>query len=158
MQILPTILDLLKESSSVNDPSKHIIQDLLPMYEGQSMIRPLISEKDGRQNWQFSTMNTGGTWLALRSAAKPYRLVVPLVPDVEWRFTDISIDPHELNHIMAFDVLDLIDNVRVRHGQDAVQWVTDAAHVAQWWLADNWRRYEFPSGHKKEKLGGGAPA
>jgi len=113
------------------------------MYEGQSIIRPLVPEVGGKQDWQFSTMNTGGTWLALRSAAKPYRLIIPLIPDVEWRFSDVSTDPGEQNYLISFDLLSLISQVEVLHGSEAVQWVSDAAHIAQWWVAENWRRYEY---------------
>lgn len=143
MQILPTILDLLKESSSLDEHATRAIEDLLPMYEGQSIIRPLVPEVGGKQDWQFSTMNTGGTWLALRSAAKPYRLIIPLIPDVEWRFSDINTDPGELHYLISFDLLSLISQVEVLHGSEAVQWVSDAAHIAQWWVAENWRRYEY---------------
>ena len=144
LQILPTILDLLKESSSLDEQATRAIEDLLPMYEGQSMIRPLVSEVDGKQDWQFSTMNTGGTWLALRSAAKPYRLVIPLIPDVEWRFSDVNIDPGEQHYLISFELLSLIRQVEAQHGHEAAQWINDAAHVAQWWIEDNWRRYEYP--------------
>ncbi|KAJ5102260.1 hypothetical protein NUU61_004482 [Penicillium alfredii] len=143
MQIVPTVLDLLVESSSLDEQSAHAIKDLLPMYEGQSMIRPLIPEKDGVEDWQFSVMNTGATWLALRSATKPYRLIVPLVADVEWRFSDIEVDPHELDYLMSFDLLALMKQVKRRHGEDAMKWINDAAHVAEWWVKDNWRRYEY---------------
>ncbi|CDM31346.1 hypothetical protein DTO013E5_8 [Penicillium roqueforti] len=143
MQILPTILDILSESGSLDNQAKSAIQDLLPLYEGQSMIRPTIPEKDGKQDWQFSVMNTGGTWLALRSAAKPYRLVIPLIPDVEWRFSNVEIDPHELQALQDFNLLDLMNMVLPEHGEDAVQWINDAAHVAKWWVEENWRRYEY---------------
>ncbi|KAJ5366293.1 hypothetical protein N7541_000234 [Penicillium brevicompactum] len=114
-----------------------------PLYEGQSMIRPTIPEKDGKQDWQFSVMNTGGTWLALRSAAKPYRLIIPLISDVEWRFSNVDLDPHELKALQDFNLLNLMDLVLQEHDEDAVQWVNDAAHVAKWWVEENWRRYEY---------------
>ncbi|KAJ6103929.1 hypothetical protein N7486_004151 [Penicillium sp. IBT 16267x] len=41
-QILPTILDFLIESSSITGESLQIVKDLLPLYEGQTMLRPLI--------------------------------------------------------------------------------------------------------------------
>ncbi|XHG02953.1 hypothetical protein AWENTII_006272 [Aspergillus wentii] len=143
MQILPTILDLLQETSSVDEKGMRVIKDLLPMYEGQSIIRPLVPEANGKQDWQFTVMNTGGTWVSLRSAAKPYRLVIPLVPDVEWRFSNVETDPKERSYLMSFDLLALIDQAKRRYGEDAYQWINDAAHVAQWWLNDNWRRYEY---------------
>ncbi|KAJ5479838.1 hypothetical protein N7530_005347 [Penicillium desertorum] len=143
IQILPTILDILSESGSLDKQAKSAIKDLLPMYEGQSMIRPTFAEKDGKQDWQFSVMNTGGTWLALRSAAKPYRLIIPVIPDLEWRFSNVETDPHELEALQEFDLENLMDMVLPEYGEDAVQWVKDAAHVAKWWVKENWRRYEY---------------
>lgn len=143
LQILPTILDLLVESSSLNEKSARAIQDLLPLYEGQSMIRELVPEKDGKLDWQFTVMNTGATWLALRSAPKPYRLIIPLVPDVEWRFSDVDLDPHEEHTLQSFSLLPLLELVAKRHGDEAAQWVKDAANVAKWWVNENWARYEY---------------
>lgn len=143
LQILPTILDLLVESSSLDENATRAIKDLLPLYEGQSMIRELVPEKDGKLDWQFTVMNTGATWLALRSAPKPYRLVIPLVPDVEWRFSDVDLDPHEERTLQSFSLLPLLDLVDKVHGDEALQWIKDAAHVAQWWVAENWSRYEY---------------
>ncbi|KAJ6183905.1 hypothetical protein N7519_005206 [Penicillium mononematosum] len=143
IQILPTILDILSESGSLDKQSESAIKDLLPMYEGQSMIRPTFAEKDGKQDWQFSVMNTGGTWLALRSAAKPYRLIIPVIPDLEWRFSNVETDPQELEALQDFDLENLMNMVLAEYGEDAVQWVKDAAHVAKWWVKENWRRYEY---------------
>lgn len=147
LQILPTILDLLVESGSLDKTATRAITDLLPLYEGQSMIREPVIEKDGLQDWQFTVMNTGATWLALRSAAKPYRIIVPLVPEVEWRFSDISSDPYELHTLQSFNLLPLLGQIEKAHGAEAVQWTKDAAHVAQWWVSQNWQRYEYvPAG------------
>ncbi|KAJ5584914.1 uncharacterized protein N7459_004714 [Penicillium hispanicum] len=143
MQILPTILDLLVESASMPKEATRAITDLLPLYEGQSMIRELVPEKDGKLDWQFTVMNTGATWLALRSAPKPYRLIIPLVPDVEWRFSNVDLDPHELHTLQSFNLLPLLKQVGTVHGDEAVEWIKEAAHVAQWWVAENWRRYEY---------------
>lgn len=89
-------------------------------------------------------MNTGGSWLALRSADKPdYRLVVPLIPDLEWRFTDLQSDPNELNPIMDFDVGDLVKIVERKVGEDAANWIGDAARVTMWWVKENHRRWEY---------------
>ncbi|CAG8120609.1 unnamed protein product [Penicillium nalgiovense] len=113
------------------------------------MIRPTFARKDGKQDWQFSVMNTGGTWLALRSATKPYRLiipvipVIPVIPNLEWRFSNVETDPHELEPLQDFGLKDLLDMVLPEYGEDAVQWVNDAAHVAKWWVKENWRRYEY---------------
>ncbi|KAJ6134459.1 hypothetical protein N7523_000781 [Penicillium sp. IBT 18751x] len=143
VQILPTILDLLKESGSLDKHSAHAISDLLPMYEGQSIIRPIVEKKDDKLYWQFTVMNTGGSMVAMRSADKQYRLIVPLVPEVEWRFTDVAKDPQEEKPIKSFTLDLLISAIATRHGKEAVEWTHDAARAAQWWVRDNWRRYEF---------------
>ncbi|KAJ5405001.1 hypothetical protein N7465_006285 [Penicillium sp. CMV-2018d] len=142
-QILPTILDLLVETSSIDEDSTKIIKDLLPMYEGQSMIRALIPEHNGKQEWHFSTMNPGGTWFTMRAAAQPYRLVVPLKPDAKWRFTDVVADPFELNPQEDLQLLFLVDVVRKEHGPEAVKWLSEAAHVAKWWVGENHRRWKY---------------
>ena len=107
------------------------------------MIRPIVPESDGKRVWQFTVMNTGGTWLSLRSASKPYRLVMPLVPDVEWRFSDIALDPTEIHYQMAFDLPVLFGLVESRYGSEASNWLNEAAHVGKWWVAENRRRYEY---------------
>lgn len=147
-QIVPTILDLLIESSSLGDGARHAARDILPLYEGQSMIRSLKQEEKGKQDWQFSVMNTGGSWLAVRSASEPYRLVIPLIDDIEWRFSNLEVNPHELlPPIKDFDVNHLAMEVERIHGPFALKWVGEAAHVAQWWVAENWRRYRFDPEH-----------
>ncbi|KAJ5898706.1 hypothetical protein N7504_008994 [Penicillium tannophilum] len=143
IQILPTILDLLQQSESVSQQSDKAIKSLLPLYEGQSLIRPIIAANDQTRNWQFTVMNTGGSMVAMRSASEPYRLIVPLVPEVEWRFTEIESDPHEKKPMKSFDLESLKSGVAMRHGSDAVQWLNEAARAAQWWVSDNWRRYEY---------------
>ncbi|OOF98421.1 hypothetical protein ASPCADRAFT_205657 [Aspergillus carbonarius ITEM 5010] len=147
-QVVPTILDLLIQSSSLGDNSTHAARDLLSIYEGQSMIRELVPEQDGRQNWQFTVMNTGGSWLAVRSAAHPaYRLVIPLVDDVEWRFTNVEQDPDELHPVTEFNLVDLARTLDKDYGTDAVDWVRDAAHVAEWWVTENWHLYQYRRRH-----------
>ncbi|KAJ5936686.1 hypothetical protein N7466_003136 [Penicillium verhagenii] len=143
IQILPTILDLLQESASLSPQSAQAIKSLLPLYEGQSLIRPIIDSTEHTRNWQFTVMNTGGSMVAMRSAAMPYRLIVPLVPEVEWRFTELGSDPHEKKPIKSFDLEALKSAVALRHGAEAVHWVHEAARAAQWWVSDNWRRYEY---------------
>jgi arylsulfatase A-like enzyme len=143
VQILPTILDLLKESGSLDKHSTRAISDLLPVYEGQFIIRPIVEKKDDKPYWQFTVMNTGGSMVAMRSADKKYRLIVPLVPEVEWRFTDVAKDPQEEDAIKSFTLDLLISSIATRHGKEAVEWTHDAARAAQWWVRDNWRRYEF---------------
>jgi hypothetical protein len=113
------------------------------MYEGQSIIRPIITHNKKTSYYQFTVMNTGGSMVAMRSADAPYRLIVPLVPEVEFRFTDLSNDPQEEKAIKAFDFKPLMKAVQEDHGEDAAKWVNDAARAAQWWVTDNWNRYEY---------------
>lgn len=142
-QILPTILDLLIESSSINEHDTKIVKDLLSMYEGQSMLRDLIPEKDGKQEWHFSTMNPGGTWVSMRAAASPYRLVVPLISDAPWRFTDVVADPFELRPEEDLNIVNLYDIVQTRFGPAAAKWLSEAAHVSQWWIKENHQRWGY---------------
>ncbi|KAF7586667.1 hypothetical protein BBP40_008516 [Aspergillus hancockii] len=153
-QIVPTILDLLIESKSLSGGSSRAARDILSLYEGQSMIRPLIQEQDGKQDWQFTVMNTGGSWLAVRSAARPaYRLVIPLVDDLEWRFTDLEKDPIELKPIKHFSLMDLAEALDRQYGEDTVNWLRDAAHYTEWWVVDNWHRYRYVPQLKISKNG-----
>ncbi|KAL4807495.1 hypothetical protein BDV18DRAFT_151521 [Aspergillus unguis] len=234
LQLVPTIIDLLVESSSLGPNGTEAAKDIRGLYEGQSLIRPLYSEANDIANWQFSVMNTGGSWLALRSAAKPqWRIVIPLIDDVEWRFTDIERDPQEKKPITSFSFIDLMDElwhqyadegkpkerdedkdidkraagffahppppppphpghhgppppghhgppppghhgppppghgppppppppITIRPGRphaddgpwepEVVRWARDAAHITEWWIADNHRRY----GYKKPEEG-----
>ncbi|KAJ5736263.1 uncharacterized protein N7483_001388 [Penicillium malachiteum] len=125
-------------------PALEISAPVLSNQIGQSLIRPLIQEQDGIQDWQFTVMNTGGSWLAVRSAAKPqFRLVIPLVNDVEWRFSDLSTDPQELEPVVRFDLADLAVVIRKRYGEKVLHWLYDAAYVSNWWIEQNWKRYGF---------------
>ncbi|KAF9892638.1 hypothetical protein FE257_001040 [Aspergillus nanangensis] len=139
-QIVPTILDLLVESSSLSPNSTAVATDVRPMYEGQSLIRPLVTEKTlshsgvekTMQDWQFTVMNTGGSWLAVRSAARPeYRLVIPLIDDLEWRFTNLHTDPDEVHPVKDFSLVDLAKTLDQDYGDDAVRFLRDAAHITE---------------------------
>jgi hypothetical protein len=107
------------------------------------LLRPLIPEQDKKQEWHFSTMNPGGTWVSMRAAAKPYRLVVPLIQDAPWRFTDVVADPLESDPEEDLNIVTLFDIVQTRHGTEAARWLSEAAHVSQWWIAENHRRWGY---------------
>ena len=190
ISLVPSILDLLIESSSLGEVSTKAAKDMRSLYEGQSLIRELVQEEevqvpaermsgpnpkgisddedkngkgaskpktdndDGpaekrpimKQDWQFTVMNTGGSWLGMRSAAKPkWRLVVPLIEDLEWRFTDLETDPWEEAPVMEFNLNRLAERLKKDHerGEEVAQWLGDAAQVSQWWIEDNWRRYKY---------------
>lgn len=119
LQIVPTIIDLLIESNSLSANGTNAAKDIRGLYEGQSLIRPLYQEANGMQDWQFSVMNTGGSWLAVRSANRPaWRIVIPLIDDVEWRFTDVERDPQEEHPITSFSFYDLMDALWHEYGDD----------------------------------------
>ncbi|MCJ1362983.1 hypothetical protein MMC16_002089 [Acarospora aff. strigata] len=144
LQVLPTILDLLISTSSLTEAASKAASDLLPLYEGQSLLRPLVITTDeGHPLWQFSVMNAGGSWLAMRSTTEPFRLIVPLVAEVEWRFTDLDNDPHESEAILTFDWFDFRRIVRRRHGRQAAEWLDEAARVAKWWVSENRRLWRW---------------
>ncbi|CAL5874008.1 uncharacterized protein PFLUO_LOCUS8293 [Penicillium psychrofluorescens] len=143
-QIVPSIIDLLVESSSLNNNTKRVATDIRSLYEGQSLIRRQITEKENRPVWHFTVMNTGGSWLALRSAARPeLRLVIPLVNDVEWRFSDLQKDPNELNPILRFKLADLASTLKAQYDESVLHWLWDAAYVANWWVIENWHLYQY---------------
>jgi hypothetical protein len=101
-------------------------------------------------------MNSGGSWLSLRSAIKPnYRLVIPLVSALEWRFTDLDIDPYEESAIMEFNLNKLAARVvkgwndgpkRRESAEEVVKWLADAAQVARWWVKENWKLWGHTPG------------
>lgn len=141
---MPSIIDLLVESSSLNNNTKRVATDIRSLYEGQSLIRRQITEKENRPVWHFTVMNTGGSWLALRSAARPeLRLVIPLVNDVEWRFSDLQKDPNELNPILRFKLADLASTLKAQYDESVLHWLWDAAYVANWWVIENWHLYQY---------------
>lgn len=151
-QIMPSIMDLLVESKSLSQAGHNAARDILGLYEGQSLIRPLLSEQDGKKDWQFSVMNTGGSWLAVRSGARPnLRLVIPLVNDVEWRFSDLSTDPDEKSPISKFTLEDLASTLESMYDDDVLEWLWDAAYVTNWYVVENWHRYRYNPEEKSEE-------
>ncbi|KAJ5541875.1 Alkaline phosphatase-like alpha/beta/alpha [Penicillium sp. DV-2018c] len=148
-QIVPTIIDLLIESASLSTDSTRAARDLRSLYEGQSLIRPQVVKQDQREAWHFTVMNTGGSWLSVRSAARPeFRLVIPLVNDVEWRFSDVSKDPQELNPIERFSLVDLAAAIKKEYDEETLNWLYNAAYVSNWWVMDNWDRWGFSPKNK----------
>lgn len=90
-------------------------------------------------------MSIGGTWLALQSATKPYRLIIPLILDVDQWLSNVESGPHELKALQDLRLLSLIDVVPEHDDEVAAQCINDAAHAAQmakWWVEEDWRRYE----------------
>lgn len=132
--IVPTILDLLVHTGSLDDEDSQIALDLINQYEAQSLIRPFRASHHGREAWNMGVINAGGTMLSVGSAAVPYRLIFPLASDVEYRFTNLESDPYELSPILAWTLTDLHNHVASQHSWEAAQWVMRAAKMSEWWL------------------------
>ncbi|POR31885.1 Lipoteichoic acid synthase-like YvgJ [Tolypocladium paradoxum] len=146
LQILPTILDLLVETGSLSQADKEAAHDLVRNYEGQSLIRPLrkSSDKTGEGDWQYTVMNPGRAALSVRDGRKPnYRLVVPVIDDTEWRFTDLANDPHEEDPILSFGFVSFLRAVEKTHGIDASKWAEEGAFMTRWWVEENNKRWRY---------------
>ncbi|KJZ77730.1 hypothetical protein HIM_02907 [Hirsutella minnesotensis 3608] len=144
LQILPTILDLLVETGSLSQSHSRAATDLMRNYEGQSLIRPQrrVSLQTGEANWLFTVMNPGRATIAVRDARRPeWRLVMPVIEDVEWRFTDTSEDREETDAILGFSFPVFLGKIERRYGVDAARWAERAAFMGRWWVKDNARRW-----------------
>ncbi|KAJ6442518.1 sulfatase domain-containingprotein [Purpureocillium lavendulum] len=151
LQVLPTILDLLRETGSLSDAASKAAGDLMNNYEGQSLVRPMRSDnKTGPEgslgDWQFTVVNPGSALLSVRDARSTYaawRLVVPVVDNVEWRFTDLDEDPAEGSPTVGFDFKAFLKNVEERHGERAARWAEEGAFVSRWWVEENSKRWRY---------------
>jgi len=147
MSIIPTILDLLVTTSSLNKQDLDIASNLVHQYEGQSLIRPFQVEKHGRQVWDVTVLNAGGAVLSISSAAVPYRLVVPVCKAGVYRFTDVTRDPNELAPIEEFSVSKLAAKVGKKYNDDnASKWVVEAEAIGKWWVLEQRRRWNYHGG------------
>lgn len=139
MSVVPTVLDLLIQTKSLNKMDSAAALDLMNEYEGQSLIRPYQATRNGRQAWNFGIINAGGTMLSVGSAAVPYRLILPLTRDFEYVFSNLHVDPDELSPLREWSIGRLVTQVKRQHGDHAGQWVTEAAQVGRWWVRERKR-------------------
>ncbi|KAJ5142919.1 uncharacterized protein N7515_001706 [Penicillium bovifimosum] len=143
MSIIPTILDLLVNSGSLNELDSNVALDLMNEYEGQSLLRPYQATHNGRQAWNFGIINPGGTMLSVGSAAVPYRLILPLTEDFEYVFSDLDTDPDELNPLRGWSLEQLIGRVQRNHGDKAGKWLSEAEKVGKWWIGEQKRLWNY---------------
>ena len=136
ISVLPTILDLLINTGSLNRRDTAVASDLMHDYEGQSLIRPYKPAQNGRRAWNFGVINSGASMLSVTSADTPWRLVIPLDHESQWRFTDLTSDRLELQPLERWSVEQLTKYVRTIHGEEAELWVTEADAVAKWWASE----------------------
>ncbi|RGP76885.1 hypothetical protein FLONG3_4968 [Fusarium longipes] len=156
-QVLPTILDMLLETGSLEGVSREAAESLLPNYEGQSLLRPLQTSNNetGQGYWQFTVVNPGRAMLNIRDARHPERhLTIPLIDNVEWRLSDVSVDPLETDGIQAFDFVSFLEAVETRWGVDWAEWVEEGAFMTRWHVQDNSKRWRYERNPKvKERKG-----
>lgn len=155
MSVVPTVLDLLQATNSLDGPSSSVARDLIPEYEGQSLIRNLVHQRDGRQVWHFGVINPGGTHLSIMSAAYPsYRYVMPICESSPYSFTHLERDPSEETPVQDWNGGEsLAKQVRQQYGEEASQWVQDAEAVGKWYVWEARRRWGYWSGSRMEDRG-----
>lgn len=143
LSIIPTILDLLVQTHSLNEHDSRIASALMHEYQGQSLLRPFRSSHNGRQVWNMGLINAGGALLSVASAEVPYRLVLPLKEGFQYRFTHLERDPAEKRPLEAWELDRLQTRVLQAYGQDAANWLKDAAKVGRWWVAEQKRIWNY---------------
>ncbi|KAH6867712.1 sulfatase [Thelonectria olida] len=144
LQILPTILDMLRETGSLSKSESRAAGDLMRNYEGQSLLRPInkVSNETGQPNWQFTVLNPGRAMVSVRDASRPeWRIVVPIVDDVEWRFVNLDEDPHERSPVRSLTFRAFLGEIEEKHGIAAAEWAEAAAFMGRWWVEENWKRW-----------------
>jgi arylsulfatase A-like enzyme len=162
--ILPTVLDLLLETDSLAEPAAKVARDILPSYQGHSLIRDLdfrvktaddASAKAFFQPFHFSAINPGGSLLAISDASTSFRLVLPLCSTIPLRFTDLSSDPYEWEPTTAWTMGELRAQIKVKYGARASQWAQLAGDLGRWWVWDQRERWGY-WGEARETSRGGA--
>ncbi|POR33133.1 Uncharacterized protein TPAR_06661 [Tolypocladium paradoxum] len=154
LQILPTVLDLLLETRSLSKPASQAARDLVHNYEGQSLVRPLRKQATATTttnqagqlvaDWQYTVINPGRAMLGVRDPRyEHWRLVVPVVDNIEWQFTDLSSDTIEAHPVVGFEFLEFLKSVERKHDIDAARWVEAAAFAARWWVEENSKRWRY---------------
>lgn len=143
ISILPTVLDLLINTGSLNAKDMSAAADIVQDYEGQSLIRPFKKVHKGRRAWNFGLVNPGGRMLTITSADTPYRLVLPLDKKTEYVFSDLGKDPMELDRILEWSVNSLASTVRGKYGDEAADWLIEADQIGLWWSSERKRLWQY---------------
>ncbi|KAI3394297.1 hypothetical protein diail_2944 [Diaporthe ilicicola] len=145
ISILPTILDLLRSTGSLDEEDGRAATDLINDYEGQSLIRPYKTHDGGRRAWNFGVVNLGGSVLTVTSADAPWRMVLPVEEknSIEYQVSDLRVDPLELDPVKGWDMVHVILDVRTKYGRDAAIWADEAEKVARWWMLERKRLWKY---------------
>ncbi|KAJ5095988.1 hypothetical protein NUU61_005344 [Penicillium alfredii] len=167
ISIIPTILDLLVQTQSLDERDSEIASALLPTYQGQSLIRPFVpaverhpmeqnytnaaiharySPEEGprvQPVWNFGLINAGGSMLSVTTANDPYRLVLPIKDGFEYTFSHLLDDPGERKRMKAWTLKDLIKSVKPKYGDEAAAWLQDAEQLGKWWVVEQRRIWGY---------------
>ncbi|KAI1070224.1 hypothetical protein LB507_010268 [Fusarium sp. FIESC RH6] len=150
LSILPTILDLLINTNSLNEKDTNAASDIIQDYEGQSLIRPYKTIHNGRRAWNFGIINGGASMLSMTSADAPWRIVIPLDDSTQYRFTDLKTDPLERKAVEGWTLEQLEVAVENKFGEEASTWAAEADAVAKWWGPERKRLWGYNPSHKEE--------
>ncbi|KAM5355079.1 hypothetical protein ACJ41O_001725 [Fusarium nematophilum] len=146
LSILPTILDLLINTGSLNDKDTEAASDLIHDYEGQSLIRPYKTSHNGRRAWNFGLINGGARMLSMTSADTTWRIVIPLDGSSQYRFTDLEHDPLELAPLERWSIQELEGAVAKSYSNDAAKWAVEAESISRWWGLERKRLWGYNPG------------
>lgn len=143
VSIVPTILDLMVTTRSLNKQDADIANDLINQYEGQSLIRAYRAAHNGREAWNMGVINAGGIMLSVGSAAAPYRLIYPLTPDIEYRFTSLDTDPYEESPITDWSLDGIVAKASAVYGAEAGEWAARAEKMGAWWVKKQKKLWDY---------------
>lgn len=168
LSIIPTILDLLVQSRSLDERDAEIASALLPEYQGQSLIRPFISVVNGSESdsssssedidtpvsdndkephakyvWNMGLINAGGSMVSITAASIPYRLILPIREGFEYVFTHLGQDPGEVYPTKSWTLSELVEAVEEKYGEEAAQWAGDAETVGKWYVNEQRRIWGY---------------
>ncbi|KAJ5733178.1 Alkaline phosphatase-like alpha/beta/alpha [Penicillium manginii] len=152
LSIIPTILDMLIQSESLDKQDSAIASAVLPEYQGQSLIRPFRTSilenedaEDGNKKlaWNFGLINAGGAKMSVTAAGTPYRLILPIKEDSEYVFSHLGTDPGELSPMKSWSLSRLADTVKTKFGSEAAAWLEDAEKVGKWYVNDQRRIWGY---------------
>jgi hypothetical protein len=143
ISILPTILDLLASTGSLDARDTEMATDLVQDYEGQSLIRPYKKSDGKKRAWNFTVINSGAGMLAVSSADVPYKLSMPLEKVFEFKVSNLATDPMERNLVAAWTYDELMTGVQDAMGEEAKEWAAEAIAVGKWWVKERKRLWRW---------------
>jgi hypothetical protein len=167
LSIIPTILDLLVQSESLDTRDAEIASAILPEYQGQSLIRPFVpaigdlgpnsnpnkarsprpthKHKDAQTQrvWNFGLINAGGSMVSVTSADTPYRLILPIREGFEYVFTHLDKDPGEQHPMKTWTLSEIVEEITTKFGEDAASWTEDAEQVGKWYVNEQRRIWGY---------------